>query len=26
MLSARALGKPEIFAAIIGPQLARLSV
>ncbi len=26
MLSARALGKPEIFAAIIGPQLARLTV
>lgn len=25
MLSARALGRPEIFAAIVGPQLARLS-
>lgn len=25
MLSARALGRPEIFAAIVGPQLVRLS-
>lgn len=25
MLSARALGRPEIFAAIVGPQLGRLS-
>jgi len=25
MLSARALGNPEIFAAIVGPQMARLS-